>query len=125
MLMENKTNTIRLLTKMYADCFGFWMHEGLDIVEALQRALSEISEMRHNPFEPHGDLLDVEGKQAFIERIEKELYESEIMTDNKKLVDKIATFLEQEKNWQTLKDCWKLNGKSDDLRELLSKALKG
>lgn len=73
--MESKENTIRLLTKMFADCFGFWINEGLSVVEALQRALSEISEMKHNPFEPQGDLLDPEGKQEFIERIKKDLKE--------------------------------------------------
>ena len=73
--MESKENTIRLLTKMYADCFGFWINEGQSVTESLQRALSEISEMTHNPFEPHGKLLDAEGKQEFIERIEKELKE--------------------------------------------------
>lgn len=71
--METKINTIRLLTKMYADCFGFWIGEGRSVQEALSLALTEISEMTHNPFDPHGDLLDVEGKQEFIKRIEKEL----------------------------------------------------
>lgn len=73
--MESKENTIRLLTKMYADCFGFWINEGKSIAEALQKALLEVSEMTHNPFEPHGDLLDAEGKQEFVERIEKDLKE--------------------------------------------------
>jgi hypothetical protein len=71
--MESKTNTIRLLTKMYADCFGFWIGEGRSVKEALSLALTEISEMTHNPFEPQGELLDAEGKQEFIERIEREL----------------------------------------------------
>lgn len=73
--MENKIKTIHLLSSMFADCFGFWINEGLSVVEALQRALSEISEMKHNPFEPQGDLLDPEGKQEFMERIEKDLKE--------------------------------------------------
>ena len=71
--METKTNTIRLLTKMYADCFKFWLHEGKSVAEALQKALSEVAEMTHNPFEPCGDLLNEEGKQEFVERIKREL----------------------------------------------------
>lgn len=71
--MESKTNTIRLLTKIYADCFGFWLLEGKSVQESLLLALTEISEMTHNPFEPQGELLDVEGKQEFTERIEREL----------------------------------------------------
>jgi hypothetical protein len=71
--MESKENTIRLLTKMYADCFKFWLHEGKSVAEALQKALSEVAEMTHNPFEPCGDLLNEEGKQEFVERIGREL----------------------------------------------------
>ena len=71
--METKTNTIRLLTKMYSDCFGFWLLEGKSVQEALLLALTEIAEMTHNPFEPQGDLLDIEGKQELVTRIEKEL----------------------------------------------------
>lgn len=71
--MESKENTIRLLTRMYADCFKFWLNGGKSVAEALQKALSEVAEMTHNPFEPCGDLLDVEGKQEFVERIGKDL----------------------------------------------------
>ena len=41
------------------------------------------------------------------------------------LVDDIARFFEKEENWKALKECWLENGKSDDLRILLHKALKG
>ena len=40
------------------------------------------------------------------------------------LVDKIANFFEKEENWRALKNCWLENGRSDDLRRLLHKALK-
>jgi hypothetical protein len=76
--VESKENTIRLLTKMYADCFKFWLHEGKSVAEALQKALSEVSEMTHNPFEPCGDLLNEEGKQEFVERIKRDLRDMSI-----------------------------------------------
>lgn len=42
------------------------------------------------------------------------------------LVDKIASYLEQEENWARLKHrCWLIGGRSDELRELLYEALKG
>lgn len=44
---------------------------------------------------------------------------------NNALVDKIASFFEEEENWKALKNCWLENDKSDDLRKLLHKALKG
>ena len=40
-----------------------------------------------------------------------------------KSIDKIAAFLEQEENWQALKECWWIDGRSDDLRRLLKKAM--
>lgn len=48
----------------------------------------------------------------------------ENMNDNE-LVNKIASFFEVEENWSALKNCWLENGRSDDLRKLLKKALKG
>ena len=40
------------------------------------------------------------------------------------LVDKIASFFEREENWRALKNCWLENDRSNDLRNLLHKALK-
>ena len=40
------------------------------------------------------------------------------------LVDKIANFFERKENWRALKDCWIENGMSNDLRNLLNKAIK-
>ena len=46
------------------------------------------------------------------------------MEDIEMLVDKIASFLEQEKNWIELKEAWKINDRSETLRNLLREALK-
>ena len=47
-----------------------------------------------------------------------------IPSENNELVDKIASFFEREENWRALKDCWLENDRSNDLRNLLHKALK-
>lgn len=73
--MESKKDTLNILNKFYIDCFGFWLREDKSIKEALVLALGEVAEVTHNPFDPYGKLLDVEGKQEFIKRIEKELEE--------------------------------------------------
>lgn len=39
------------------------------------------------------------------------------------LIDKIATYFEQDKNWTRLKDVWSWNGRSDDLRRMLKESL--
>ena len=40
------------------------------------------------------------------------------------VVDKIASFFEKEENWNALKNCWLVDGYSEDLRKLLEKAIK-
>ena len=47
-----------------------------------------------------------------------------IPSENNELVDKIASFFEREENWRALKNCWLENNRSNDLRNLLHKALK-
>lgn len=47
-----------------------------------------------------------------------------MMEMDKELVDKIASFFEEENNWSALKNCWFEDGRSDDLRRLLRKAIK-
>ena len=47
-----------------------------------------------------------------------------IPSENNELVDKIASFFEREENWRALKNCWLENDRSNDLRNLLYKALK-
>ena len=39
-------------------------------------------------------------------------------------IDVILEYIEQKENWRRLKDCWIINGRSDDLRQLLKEALK-
>lgn len=47
-----------------------------------------------------------------------------IPSESNELVDKIASFFEREENWRALKNCWLENDRSNDLRNLLHKALK-
>ena len=46
------------------------------------------------------------------------------METNEELVDKIASFFEKEDNWHALKNCWLIDGRSGDLRNLLREAMK-
>lgn len=48
----------------------------------------------------------------------------EIYFSKDELVDKIASFFEKEENWSELKQCWLEDGRSNDLRSLLYKAIK-
>ena len=46
------------------------------------------------------------------------------MEDIEMLVDKIASFLEMDKNWDDLRNAYKINDRSEALRSLLREALK-
>lgn len=48
---------------------------------------------------------------------------SDIPTAEEEIIEQIAIYLEQKENWRRLKDCWIVNGRSDDLRQLLKEAL--
>lgn len=76
--MESKENTLKILNKFFVDCFGFWLRENKSIKEALTLAFNETAEATHNPFEPYGNVLNAEGKQEFVERIERELKDMSI-----------------------------------------------
>lgn len=41
----------------------------------------------------------------------------------RELADRIASFLERDGNWETLKACWLIDGRSDELRKLLHQAM--
>ena len=43
--------------------------------------------------------------------------------EDDELVDKIASFFEMEENWKELKNCWLEDGRSDDFRKLLYRAI--
>lgn len=51
-------------------------------------------------------------------------YKNELARANEShTIDKIASFLEKEENWRALKSCWLVNGRSEDLRSLLRRAI--
>ena len=51
-------------------------------------------------------------------------YTNSTIEEDNELVDKIASFFEEDENWIELKHCWLENGRSDDLRKLLARAIK-
>ena len=71
-------NTIKILNSFYTDCFRFWLIEGKSVKAALLLALDEVSEVTHNPFDPHGELLDADAKNEFINKIKSDLKELKI-----------------------------------------------
>ena len=68
---EKKVMTIKetmaVLFPFYDDCVKFWLREGKPHSEAVQLALTDIENLKTNPYEPNGDWLDQDSLDAFIE----------------------------------------------------------
>lgn len=91
------------------------MDNDLVLVETLKK---NIRISKDNP----EDLIGNDGRIFIaVELIDKAFNETPAVD----LIDKIASFFEREENWKALKVCWLENDRSDDLRKLLHKALKG
>lgn len=62
--------TVKVLLPFYEDCVKFWLREGKVKPVAVEMALKDIESLNTNPFEPNGDWLNQEAKQAFMEYME-------------------------------------------------------
>lgn len=71
--MINKEDTTFILNKFFEDCFAFWVNEGRNDREAFKLALSETSELKRNPFDPMGDFLDLDAKEEYLTKMQREL----------------------------------------------------
>ena len=71
--MIDAKETEIILNQFFGECVVFWRHNGKTDRESFENALNDIKSINCNPYEPHGDLLDIETKQKFIEYIEMDL----------------------------------------------------
>ena len=71
--MINKRETQLILEEHFVDCLKFWQREVADEREAYAMAIKDIKCVTKNPFDPFGDLLDVETKDNFIKYKEMNL----------------------------------------------------
>lgn len=56
-----------ILDQFFAECIVFWKHNGKTECRAFENALHDIEGVHHNPYELHGDLLDIETREKFIQ----------------------------------------------------------
>jgi hypothetical protein len=65
--MLNHEETYKILGEFFNDCVRFWILKGVkDYKEAFALAIKDVKNIKHNPYSPHGELLDVEAKELFI-----------------------------------------------------------
>lgn len=65
--MLSKEKTMEILNQFSQECYNFWMKQGAGHKFAFEVMLKNIECIKHDPYEPCGELLDVEAKKEFIE----------------------------------------------------------
>ena len=71
MLSAKETGLV--LEKFFNDCLNFWKRTMPNEREAFVNALDDVKKIKHNPFTPCGELLDVEAKEHFVRYREMDL----------------------------------------------------
>ena len=69
--MLSKEKTREILNSFSKECYDFWIREGNTKEEAYSNMISDIKSIKHDPYVPCGDLLDIETKEAFIDKLEE------------------------------------------------------
>lgn len=64
--MLSKEKTMEILNQFSQECYNFWMRQGKSHSESFELMLKDIERIKHDPYEPCGELLDVEAKKEFI-----------------------------------------------------------
>jgi hypothetical protein len=64
--MLSKEKTMEILNQFSQECYNFWMKQGASHKYAFELMLKNIECIKHDPYKPCGELLDVEAKKEFI-----------------------------------------------------------
>ena len=72
--MLNAKQTQVVVEKHFKACYDFWIRSGCkDEREAFENAINDIRNMKHDPFSPHGEEIDIEARDQFIKYREQDL----------------------------------------------------
>lgn len=71
--MLSKIKTEIILEKFFSECFRYWSMQGKDEREAFQYALNDIRRIKHDPYVPSGEEIDIETKEKFVRYREMDL----------------------------------------------------
>ena len=64
--MLNEKETELILESFFYECVRFWNRNIDDTREAFRRAIRDIEELTHDPYEPCGKLVDMPTRDKFI-----------------------------------------------------------
>lgn len=61
--------TKNLVTSFYYDCYNFWDKQGKDVQEAKKLALVDCKRLKHDPYVPCGEELDLAAKDECLAKL--------------------------------------------------------
>lgn len=69
--MLTDTKTKEFVTSFFYECFNFWTREGKDVAEAKMLAFRDCENLKHDPYAPCGEELNLEAKKAALNNLKK------------------------------------------------------
>lgn len=64
--MLNEKETELIIEGFFKECLEFWNRTVTDTREAFKRAIRDIEELTHDPYEPCGKLIDIPTRDKFV-----------------------------------------------------------
>lgn len=64
--MLSKEKTMEILEQFSQECYDFWIRQSKSHKDAFELMLKDIGYITHDPYEPCGDLLDMDAIEEFI-----------------------------------------------------------
>lgn len=71
--MLNEKETELIIEGFFRECLAFWNRTIADTREAFKRAIRDIEELTHDPYEPYGKLIDISTRDRFTEYRKQDL----------------------------------------------------
>lgn len=71
--MLNEKETELILESFFYECVRFWNRTIADTREAFKKAIRDIEELTHDPYEPCGKLIDISTRDKFIKYRKQDL----------------------------------------------------
>jgi hypothetical protein len=62
----NEKETELIIEGFFKECLEFWNRTATDTREAFKRAIRDIEELTHDPYEPCGKLIDIPTRDKFV-----------------------------------------------------------
>ena len=67
--MLSKTKTLEILESFSKECLRFWLAQGKSNEEAHEGMIRDIKDLKHNPYVPCGEAIDLAVRNEFIKKL--------------------------------------------------------